>query len=109
MGNVSKQTATDIACAYREVEVAEDLLKIITESLKARSVPDIRDGFGRPLPGLQLGVPLGDNSQRLFNVPWSICEPILKLHITQNLTKIAVLTEQAKAEAAGATEGSDHV
>ncbi|MUZ63520.1 hypothetical protein [Agrobacterium vitis] len=84
--------------AYREIEAAEALLKEVTEALDNREAPDIRDAFGRPQRGLQLGVPSGDKSQRLFNIPWSVCRPVLELHIANHRAELAVLTEKAKAE-----------
>jgi hypothetical protein len=95
---ITKETAMDIAYAYREVEVAEKLLAEITESLERRQQPDIRDAFGRQQGGLQLGVPSGENSHRLFNVPWELAKPILETHIAASKAKIAVLTEKAKEE-----------
>lgn len=106
---ISQQTALDIAYAYREVETAEKLLKEIADQFDRRAVPDIRDAFGRRQNGLQLGVPSGENGHRLFNVPWTICKPVIEMHIAEQKAKIALLTEKAKAEIAGsaalATEG----
>lgn len=53
---ISKETAIDIAMAYREIETAEGLLAEITDTI-GRNPPDIRDAFGRRQDGLQLGVP----------------------------------------------------
>ena len=108
MSLISKQTAMDIALAYREVENAENLLAEITDEFNRRTTPDIRDAFGRLQDGLQLGVPSGSNSHRLFNVPWSICKPVIELHIQEQRSKIAILTERAKDEMASRlTEGGD--
>lgn len=95
---VSKDTAHQIALAYREVETATELLREITEALSRRSPPDIRDAFGRHQDGLQLGVPSGANSHRLFNVPWSMARPIIETHIAQQQAIIAMLSERARAE-----------
>lgn len=99
---ISKDTAMDIALAYREVETAEKLLAEITDAMSRRETPDIRDAFGRHQGGLQLGVPAGRDGHRLFNVPWEICKPVIETHIASHRAKIAVLTEKAKAEIAGA-------
>jgi hypothetical protein len=93
---ISKETATEIAYAYREVDTAEKLLQEITKALADHNVPDIRDAFGRRPDGLQLGVPSGENSQRLFNMPWSLAKPIIEVHIAQQRAKIVALTEKAK-------------
>lgn len=98
---ITKQTAMDIALAYREVETAERLLADLKEARSRHSAPDIRDAFGRLQNGLQLGVPSGENSHRLFNVPWSLAEPIIQAHIANQRAIIAALSEQAKAELRG--------
>lgn len=98
MTSISKDTATQIALAYRELETAEKLLAQITEALSRRSAPDIRDLFGRVQDGLQLGVPTGDMSSRLFHVPWSMARPVIEAHIAQQRAIIAALSEKAKTE-----------
>lgn len=96
---ISKQTAMDIALAYREVEAAEALLAEIVEAMSRREEPDIRDAFGRRCGGLQLGVPRGSNNTRqLFDVPWSLARPIIETHIAQQKAIIAALCETAKIE-----------
>lgn len=102
MALISKETATDIAYAYREVETAEALLVEITEALDRHQMPDIRDAFGRRQDGLQLGVPSGDSSRRLFNVPWRLAKPIIEAHIAEKRACIAALTEKARIEASDA-------
>src|SRR5687768_12593760 len=94
---ISKQTAMDIALAYREVENAEELLGSISAEMERRGQIDIRDAFGRPQNGLQLGVPSG-NGSRLFNVPWQLARPILEAHIAGQKAVISALTEKARTE-----------
>jgi hypothetical protein len=98
MANISQKTATDIAFAYREIETAEKLLAGITEAWDRPGAPDIRDAFGRQQDGLQLGVPSGSSSQRLFNVPWRLARPIIEAHIAEKRACVAALTEKARAE-----------
>ena len=95
---ITKQTATDIALAYREVETAEKLLGEIEEALRRREAPDIHDAFGRHQDGLQLGVPTGQSGNRLFNVPWTLAKPIIEAHIAEHRAVIAALSEKAKIE-----------
>lgn len=100
MNLISKDTATDIAMAYREVEVAERLLADVREAADRFQPTDIRDAFGRAVHGLQLGVPNGRDSTRLFNVPYSLAVPIIEAHIAEHRARISALTLKAKAEIA---------
>ena len=95
---ITNETATDIALAYREIGVAEKLLADIAEAVRRHEEPDIRDAFGRRQSGLQLGVPSGSNSHRMFDVQWSLAKPIIEAHIAQQKAKVAALCEKAKAE-----------
>jgi hypothetical protein len=95
---ISKTTAMDIALAYREIETGEKLLADITEGMASRQGLDIRDAFGQLQHGLQLGVPSGANSHRLFNVPWSLAKPIIEAHIAHHRARVALLTEKAREE-----------
>jgi hypothetical protein len=98
MALISKETAMDIALAYREVETAEKLLAEIAEALSRHQSPDIRDAFGRRQDGLQLGVPSGDNGHRLFNVPWRLAKPIIEAHLAEKRACISALTAKAQSE-----------
>lgn len=95
---ISKETATDIALAHREIEASEGLLKDIRDARKRHEAPDIRDAFGRPQGGLQLGIPSGNNSQRLFQVQWSLAEPVIQAHIEAQRARLYILTEKARIE-----------
>ena len=102
MGLITQQTATDIALAYREVEVGEKLLADVRAAADRFSGLDIRDAFGRRQDGLQLGVPSGEMSRSCFHVPWQMAGPIIETHIAAQRARIALLTEQAVAEAGAA-------
>lgn len=96
---ISKETATDLAMTYREIETAEKLLEEVLKSQPWREMPDIRDAFGRRVDGLQLGVPTGETGQRLFTVPWALCKPIIESHIASKRALISALNEKALLEA----------
>jgi hypothetical protein len=95
---ITKQTAMDIALAYREIETAEKLLAELQEARSRHAAPDVRDAFGRRQDGLQLGVPSGENSHRMFNVPWALAVPIIEAHVAQQKAAVAALTERARGE-----------
>jgi hypothetical protein len=97
---ISKNTAMDIALAYREIEVAEKLLAEVTEALRRNENPDVRDAFGRLQTGLRLGVPSGENSHQMFNVPWTLAKPVIQAHIAEQRSILAALNAKATIEVA---------
>lgn len=100
---ISAKTAYDIARAYEEIDRAEKLLADVQGSLSRREVPNIRDALGRSQGGLQLGVPSGDNSTRLYMVDWNLCVPVLTAHIGQTKARLSALNELARSELDAAT------
>ena len=95
---ITKETATDIALVHREIETAQELLAEIEKAQSNFRPEDVRDAFGRPVHGLQLGVPSGNQSQRLFNVQWSLAKPVIEAHIAQCKSRLFALNEKAKEE-----------
>lgn len=98
MSAISRETAMNIALAYREVEAAEKLLVDVRQAIDRASGQDIRDVFGRRQDGLQLGVPSGENSHRCFHVPYNLAIPIIETHIATQRALITTLSAQAEAE-----------
>lgn len=96
---ISRETAYDIACAYREIKRAEELLSKVEDAISRYEDVDIRDDFGRKAGGLQLGIPSGASSTTLFNVPWSLARPVIQTHIAEQKAQLAALNEKAIAEA----------
>lgn len=92
---ISRQTAMDIALAYREIETAEALLEKISAEWREGSVPDVRDTFGKPVDGLELGVPNGQGSTRLFNVPFPLAGRVIEAHIASHRTRLEQLNTKA--------------
>jgi hypothetical protein len=104
MSMIAKDTATDIALAYREIEVAEKLLTEIegeVERWTGKEAPDIRDAFGRRVYGLELGVPSAAGSLRLFNVPWKLAKPVIQAHIANKKAELGALFCKAQDELLG--------
>lgn len=98
---ISKETAMDIALAHREFETGKQLLDDIVAAVSRHQTPDIRDVFGRPTGGLQLGIPSGKDVHRLFDVSWSLARPVIEAHIAQVQARLLALNEKAAAELAG--------
>lgn len=101
--SISKETATDIALAYREIETAEKLLEDVKAAMDRFRPTDLRDAFGRRQGGLQLGVPSGQDGHRLFNVPYSLAEPIIGAHIAHHRACLQALSLKAAEELRVAT------
>ncbi|MBZ9759449.1 hypothetical protein LB553_00920 [Mesorhizobium sp. CA8] len=95
---ISKETATDIAYAYREIETAEKLLTDIAATMDKSSHVDIRDAFGRRADGLQLGIPTSDTGRTLYQVPWPLARPIIEAHIAAKKAALSALNEKARFE-----------
>lgn len=96
---ISKETATDIAMAYREIETAEALLTSVTDYIDNwRGPADVRDVFGRRVEGLELAVPSSGNSKRLFSLPWSLGKPVIEAHIAAQRALISALEAKARIE-----------
>ncbi len=99
---ISKNTAMDIALAYREIEAADEILKSVRDAMTDHGrQTDIRDAFGRTRHGLEMGVPSGNNGHRLFNVPYALAVPVIEAHIAQSRAKIVAPTEKARHEIDG--------
>ena len=94
---ISQETAVELAQLHREVHVANELLKQIAESFARREPPDIRDAFGRPQGGLQLGVPHA-NGHSLYMVEWPLAKVVIEAHIASIEGRIRALNEKARAE-----------
>lgn len=94
---ITKQTAYDIWCAYDEITKAQKLLKSAEDALKESQPFNLRDSFGRPR-SLQLGVPSGESSHRLFDVHPALAEAVIRAHIAEKQERLIALNELAKRE-----------
>ncbi len=95
---ITRQTALEIARTYQEIENAESLIAKIEEDSRGYKAPDIRDALGRTQPGLQLGVPSGENSYRCYNVPWAMAKIVLQAHANDQRSRLAGLMVVARQE-----------
>lgn len=80
---IREETARNIAICYQEIEKANKLLDDMKTELEKTGSPDIRDAFGDK-KNLQLGVPTGCDSHRLFRVNPEISVKIIEQHIKDN-------------------------
>lgn len=107
---ISKQTAEEIYHCHREIEAGEKLLaevqEIIQKQKREEHAPGLEDVFGR-MQVLQLGVPTGDSSRRLFHVSWDMAEPIIKTHIANKKAQLERVSQRAIVEANGGIYRAD--
>lgn len=103
---ITQDTAARIWRAYREIDAAKKLqadLKETQEKEKARN-PDIdkkaatlTDTWGRKRH-LQLGIPSGDDSTRIFHVSPQLGESVIRAHIANMEAELREAQEQARME-----------
>src|SRR5271166_3814959 len=105
---ITQDTATEIWNCYREIAAGEQLLKDIDAERKEHRGPDkfeakLQDAFGH-FKRLQLGIPSGDNSHRLFGLSPHLAESIIRAHIAEKKAQLVALNERARIELDGENE-----
>lgn len=100
---ISKETASKIYCAYREIEVAEKLLEDIAKVSSVydadKNAPTIEDLFGRRRH-FQIGIPSGESGHRLYDVRPELAVSCIRAHIGNKKSELCEANEQAKLELA---------
>ena len=98
---ISQDTASRIWSCYREIETAETLLVDLERTAQAypfdASAPSIKDAFGRK-QHLQLGIPCGENTSRLYDVPPQLAKSVILAHIAAKRAELVEANEQARIE-----------
>lgn len=96
---ITKETVVKIWNCYNEIESAEKLMEEMAESLRKRpdEVPSLRNAFGDRC-GLQLGVPSGNDSQRIFGVNTEMGVKIILNHIAEKKQRLEELRTIAMSE-----------
>lgn len=97
---ISKQTAAKIYNCHFEIEKAEKLIADMLEVLQQTGEMKLKNAFG-DAKGLQLGVPSGNDSHRLFNVPPDLAVSIIEAHIKEQKRILSELSAVAKIELYG--------
>ena len=95
---ISLDTAKDIALTYREIEASEKLLKEIEHAMQTNDCADVRDVFGRVQGNIEMGIPSGPSSRRIFHLQWKLARPVIEAHILDCKTRLKILNEKAKSE-----------
>ena len=98
---ITQETCAAIYAAHREIIAGEKLLadmKDERERMKAdKYAPTLRDAFGR-VRQLQLGIPSGENSHRIFDVSPVLAESVIRAHIENKRAELAEANELARIE-----------
>jgi hypothetical protein len=98
---ITKKTAERIWVAYREIESGEKLLEDMARERDRYDVdehaPTLQDAFGRARH-IQLGVPSGENSHRLFQVSPVLAESCIRAHIEHKRVDLVEANEVARME-----------
>lgn len=94
---ITKDTARDIFNCYFEIEKAEKLLEGLNESLSKMGELKLKDSFGQA-QSLQLGIPSGASSTRLYNIPDEIAVLAIESHIKRQNELLKQLEVVARGE-----------
>jgi len=100
---ITQQTCAAIWSAYREIDAAEKLLADMkTEREKPfaerdRHAPTLKDAFGQKRH-LQLGIPSGENSHRIYDAAPELAESVIRAHIAKKKAELTEANERARIE-----------
>ncbi len=100
---ITQETASAIWSAYREIAAAE---KLIADMKAERERPfadrdkysaTLKDAFGCRRQ-LQMGIPSGENSHRLFDVHPELAESVIRAHVAKKNVELVEANERARIE-----------
>src|SRR5688572_25271788 len=94
---ISKKTAAAIFNCYSEIEKCDKLTIDLKKELADSGELMLKNAFGDRC-GLQLGVPCGENSHRLYDVPPELAVAIIGAHKEQQEKKLLELKAIATVE-----------
>jgi hypothetical protein len=97
---ISKETAVKIWNCHNEIESARQIICDIADLLakdKEKHPPTLYNAFGERV-GLQLGVPSGNDSQRIFGVNTELSIKIIENHIEEKEHRLKELMDIARIE-----------
>lgn len=102
---LSRKICEEIWHCHREIETAETLLAEVEELIKRNKEnfhsrqheEKLKDVFGCER-NLELGIPSGEKSRRLFRVSYDLAVPVIKAHMASKQARLAELNEMAALE-----------
>lgn len=97
---ITKETAVKIWNCHNEIESAQkiidDMAKLLAED-KEKKAPTLHNAFGERV-GLQLGIPSGNDSHRIFGVNAEMGTKIIFQHIEEKKRRLEELMAIARIE-----------
>lgn len=87
---ITKETCVKIWNCWNEIDNANELISSLNKGIKETNTPTIHNAFGERV-GLQLGIPSGSDSRRLYNVPLELSIKIILAHIEEQKRKLREL------------------
>ncbi len=96
---LSMETAQRIWNAHREIAVGQKLRNEMAKAIREGGDPTPIDSFGRRQK-LSLGVPSGENSQRMFDVDARLAVHIIDAHIATKEKELVNASIAARIELA---------
>jgi hypothetical protein len=100
---ITQETAERIWNCYREIQASKQLLEDMKEaqaelfSRQDRNAPRLRDSFGQKRH-LELGVPNGPDSRRIFSVAPQLANSVIAAHLATMQAELVEANEQARIE-----------
>lgn len=97
---ITKETCVKIWNCWNEIDSAKKLIEGMAESLnedKERRAPTIHNAFGERC-GLELGVPSGPASHRIYGVSTTLGVKVIEQHIADQERRLEELMAIAKIE-----------
>jgi hypothetical protein len=94
---ISRETAARIWKCHDEIEKGTELLDKMQDEMKGGEQPKFFDSFGRPR-GLSLGVPIGNDGQRLMDIRPKLALSVIRAHIAYKHKELVEACESARIE-----------
>ncbi len=97
---ITKETAQKIWSCYEGIDKCKKLLCDMKEQLEKSGDERLIDAFGRK-KGLELGVPMGNDGHRIFNVRIDLAIQIIEAHAKEQEDELRELEAIVKIEMKG--------
>jgi hypothetical protein len=103
---ITQSTLEAMWACQREISTGEKLIEALEKEYSGegtfhgqlnRSAPALKDAFGRR-QFMQLGIPCGENSHRMYDVPPALAKTVILSCIAAKKVELLALNELAKIE-----------